>query len=117
MQCRLCRAGHSRLLVRASAGRAAHPFVVARSRYRGAHIECVKKPIAPWRESLLKTMILLYRKLLAAAWNADTQLTHGSRGKIPYGGRITQSGHPNAAAMTSRCVGSRTWPAGVAPGP
>jgi hypothetical protein len=42
---------------------------------------------------------------IAAAWNADTQQgTHGSRGLIQSGG--TKAEIRNAAATTSRCVGS-----------
>ena len=54
------------------------------------------------------------KKVLAAAWNADTQLN----AREPRGGtKNPRAEIRQLAAMTSRCVGSQTWPAGVAPGP
>jgi len=54
---------------------------------------------------------------LAAAWNADTQLDAREPGRAHLERGHAQSGYPTAATMTSRCVGSQTWSAGVAPGP
>jgi hypothetical protein len=43
---------------------------------------------------------------LAAAWNADTQLDAREPGRAHLERGHAQSGHPTAATMTSRCVGS-----------
>jgi len=44
---------------------------------------------------------------LAAAWNADTQLDAREPGRAHLERGHAQSGYPIAAAMTSRCVGSK----------
>src|SRR5215216_6556527 len=58
-----------------------------------------------------------FEELLAAAWNADTQLNAWEPGQSPRGASNPVAAIRIAAAMTSRCVGSKTWPAGVATGP
>ena len=59
-------------------------------------------------------------RIVSKLTRGGVECRHAANAREPgqsLGGNLPKADNPNAAAMTSRCVGSKTWPAGVATGP